>query len=496
MVSLTAGSAPPRVWPEKTWLAQNGSQVSFTSCDTFECLYHGPRGPGKTTGLILDFLQHVGQGYGPAWRGVVFRRSYPELADLRVKIAEACRKVRKSARWITGENKWLFRDGAELLLRFMARPGDYRLRYLLDGGGFGDFTAEFEHRVIGQSAAPPDVPNLFFENGRLLWDYPNAPPDLAGFRIRSHAGDNRAWASALEVNPAGLVAAPPFDISKFGGGTRTFMVKAVDVAGNESVAPAVVVLGLGDVIRDNVVLTTDYHPAFPGTVTNGTVNAGVLEAAATGDHWLGDDGNVLWRGEDQNPVWDTQFLAMVYEAAYTPRGPARLSLDLTIAALDGWSLEVAEALVGALWEGEDMNPLWSGVDAGAWWAATPGAFFAWPGELQLLRREYRLRLTTFQGTRQARLQALSAVLDVPDVLEDLSDVALGAGGTRLPITKDFTAITGVRLTQQDDGGAAVRLVLKDRDAVLGPLVQGENSAGAGTAANVDAQVQGYNFETM
>ncbi|MDH3474481.1 MAG: hypothetical protein OEM59_12380, partial [Rhodospirillales bacterium] len=75
-----------------------GSQVSFVNCPTFECLYHGTRGPGKTTGLIQDFLQDVGRGHGPAWRGVLLRRSYPELEDVRVKIEEWCRRLRQSAR--------------------------------------------------------------------------------------------------------------------------------------------------------------------------------------------------------------------------------------------------------------------------------------------------------------------------------------------------------------------------------------------------------------
>ena len=124
-MKLAAGRAAGPVWRESEFLPQNGSQFLFLRSPVFECLYHGTRGPGKTTGLILDFLQEVGKGYGAAWRGVLFRRSYPELEDVRVKTGEWCRKIRQSARWIAGENKFVFRDGAELLLRFMARPGDY-----------------------------------------------------------------------------------------------------------------------------------------------------------------------------------------------------------------------------------------------------------------------------------------------------------------------------------------------------------------------------------
>lgn len=48
-----------------------------------EVLFEGPRGTGKTTRLFQDFVEHVGQGWGSAWRGVLFRRKYPELLDFR-----------------------------------------------------------------------------------------------------------------------------------------------------------------------------------------------------------------------------------------------------------------------------------------------------------------------------------------------------------------------------------------------------------------------------
>ena len=45
------------------WAPQPGSQESFLSCPVYEVLYEGTRGPGKTDALLMDFLQHVGQGY-------------------------------------------------------------------------------------------------------------------------------------------------------------------------------------------------------------------------------------------------------------------------------------------------------------------------------------------------------------------------------------------------------------------------------------------------
>lgn len=74
---------------ETVWAAQQGSQEAFLACPTQEVLYSGTRGPGKTDALLMDYGQHVGQGYGANWVGVLFRHTHPELRDV----------IEKSKRW-------------------------------------------------------------------------------------------------------------------------------------------------------------------------------------------------------------------------------------------------------------------------------------------------------------------------------------------------------------------------------------------------------------
>ena len=51
------------------------------------------------------------------------------------------------------------------------------------------------------------------------------------------------------------------------------MVKAVDTTGNESINTAIAVVGLGDVIEQNLIQTSDYRAlGFPGTIINGAVD--------------------------------------------------------------------------------------------------------------------------------------------------------------------------------------------------------------------------------
>ena len=121
---------PPRYVDGRlvVWSPQPGSQEEFLSCPLFEALYHGTRGPGKTDGLLMDFAQHVGQGHGAAWRGVLFRQTYPQLADVVAKSQRWFRQIFPSARFVHSGSSgmsWHFETGEALLFRQMRSPEDY-----------------------------------------------------------------------------------------------------------------------------------------------------------------------------------------------------------------------------------------------------------------------------------------------------------------------------------------------------------------------------------
>ena len=107
------------------WQPNPGSQTMFMQCPVFECLYEGTRGPGKSESLIMDFCQHVGQGFGSGWRGVIFRRSYPELDELRDRSGKLIHKIFPRAKYNAGNNTWFFPDGEQLKFRYVMRDSDY-----------------------------------------------------------------------------------------------------------------------------------------------------------------------------------------------------------------------------------------------------------------------------------------------------------------------------------------------------------------------------------
>jgi hypothetical protein len=107
------------------WAPHAGSQTIFLGCPIWECLYEGTRGPGKTVALLADYAQHVGQGFGAKWRGVLFRKTYPQLADVVAKSKALFRVIFPTARFNESTYTWRFEDGEELLLRPMERADDY-----------------------------------------------------------------------------------------------------------------------------------------------------------------------------------------------------------------------------------------------------------------------------------------------------------------------------------------------------------------------------------
>lgn len=109
----------------KVWAPHAGSQTLFLACPVFECLLEGTRGGGKTAALLMSFAQYVGVGFGQAWRGVLFRETYPQLADVAAKSKAWFRLFWPAARFNESSYTWKFPDGEELLLRSGIKEDDY-----------------------------------------------------------------------------------------------------------------------------------------------------------------------------------------------------------------------------------------------------------------------------------------------------------------------------------------------------------------------------------
>jgi hypothetical protein len=108
------------------WEPQPGSQVKFLSATPiFEVLYEGTRGGGKTDCLIMSFCNHVGQGHGAAWKGILFRQTYKQLGDVISKTKKWIWQIWPQAKFNASENYWEWPGGERLLLRQFMKEDDY-----------------------------------------------------------------------------------------------------------------------------------------------------------------------------------------------------------------------------------------------------------------------------------------------------------------------------------------------------------------------------------
>lgn len=111
---------------EVIWKPLPGAQDVFLKSVYKEVLLTGNRGGGKTSALIVDFVQEVGKGFGASWRGVIFRRTYKELDDIIAKSKELIpRAFGGDATFNEQKTEWRFPTGEVLMFRVFEKPDDY-----------------------------------------------------------------------------------------------------------------------------------------------------------------------------------------------------------------------------------------------------------------------------------------------------------------------------------------------------------------------------------
>lgn len=348
------------------------------------------------------------------------------------------------------------------------------------------------HTVVGDAFDPADVSAFSIDGDVLRWTGSGSPVK-AGFALRYHHGDYRSWGDAAPLY-SGLVTESPYTMSPRPAGPLTIMIKEVATSGRESANAAVIVTDLGDAPVANVLAIEDFHAAgYVGTITNGTVSGGNLEADTTTTFYGADDGAPIYGPDDAAALFAaTGYAEMTYETPeFTPAQVltgSTMTLDHTIAG-QPFFVDYRATGPGPFYTGFDANPLFDD-DAAPLFDAVPD-WSPWPGAVTVISQPYQFRARTAQGGTQGVISAFAAVIDAPDIEEIFNDLAISAGGTRLPITKPFTVISNVQLTLESDGGTAVGAKYLDKDATLGPLINCTNSANAAVAGVVDARIKGY-----
>lgn len=357
-------------------------------------------------------------------------------------------------------------------------------------GGESSYTSAPTASLVVSQVNPQDVPTLVLEGDRLRWNYTNPPRDLAGFLVRFRPGTSKSWESATPAHD-NILSTTDLQIFRRSG-IQTFLVKAVDKFGNESLTAKSLTVSFDDAETENIILTENHRTlGWPGTVSGGVLVGGDLKASASAVMWTTETAP-MWSGDANQLMWTAAYGVMTYEFTIQPTADQLDAMLKLIITMQGeWSIDYQADSSALMWNATTTAPMWSGNAGLAMWD-DPGGYTQWPGQVDHLRRQpYKIRITGHAGPAQAVLQQLSVVFDVPDLVFTLEDVPISAAGTRLSLGQPLRQIVSVRLAIQDDGGSAAYPKVLDKDPAAGPLVKLFNSSNVATTGLVDAVVHGY-----
>lgn len=339
---------------------------------------------------------------------------------------------------------------------------------------------------------PPNVTSFVFDGAsKFTWSAVDLPRNLlAGYRIKFQYGNNQSAADAVALN-SDVITDSPYTAGIVPQGPITFMIWAVDIFGNESAAPAVIVTQLGDAVTANVLQAVDYKAAgWPGTITG---SAGVSGGNIVATNGAGAFGGVLtsaFSGVASAAAFAASYAGIGYSTPpFVPSSAGRLTLLHTVVA-EQYQVNYRPSNPAPAFLNTGLEAAFAQMGTDAAFAAPP-AWLVWPGAIEASTQPYEFEVICGIGGVQQQITRLLAQVDVPDINLRLANVAISAGGTRLAAAIGrFTAITNINLTLQSDG-TVLDAQYTDKSVALGPRVICLDKNVTQVAGTVDALIQGY-----
>jgi hypothetical protein len=332
--------------------------------------------------------------------------------------------------------------------------------------------------IVGGTALPSDVEdfacNIVGQDAHLSWkQIPDL--DLAYYAIRySTLTTNATWINSVTLvekvaRPATSVTVP----ARVG----SYLIKAVDKAGNLSINEAIISTSLLAVGNFNAVTTQTESPTFTGTKSNLTLSGGELRLTS-----LASEGIYLFSAPiDLGGTYTSRVTATITQYAEDPtdlfdsgRGFALFddatgSFDGNAPAFTNSHLEIATSADNITY--------------------TSFRNFV-VGDYTARYYKFRMRLTSLDGVSTPVITALSVTVDMPDRIFSGNDITSGTGTYSVTFTLPFySANYAVGITAQ--GMATGDYFLLTSKSTTGFNVAFKNSSGTGISKSFDYICKGF-----
>lgn len=496
---LTCVDAAPAVFD-----AASGTIPEFASHVSLPTLYRRPPAP-VITGIQSGDEAIVRNADGSIQSRIIIALSPPENAAALGILATI--RPSGTARFATAE---IAQATPHCVILTGVEEGgtyDIGLAYTAAGDILSPTSLISGHFVVGASGPPSDVAaiNLIARGNALLLSWEAVPDiDLSHYHLRftpALAGGN--WGSAIDV----IERIPPSATSvSLPASVGTYLIKAVDAGGRESINAVAAVATVDSLSGLNNIAVLDEHPDFLGSLDSVVPVGSVLQLA-------GSDSIDDWADLDAVPNTDMGLNGITAEGIY----------DLwQVYDLGGVFTLTAQALIDATgldinttsdeWQDTDTVENWDGaVDAGKWSAQLEiavtnddpfGIAPVWGQWMPFIIGDYtarglrfRLRLRSLASGITPAVTGLSVRLDMADRIFGKGGVACPSGGLGVTYDNAFYDVPGnpaVAINPRNMASGDYYAL-----TAIGPggfTIRFYNSAGTGIARTFDYVATGFGFE--
>jgi hypothetical protein len=311
---------------------------------------------------------------------------------------------------------------------------------------------------------------------------------IAGYVLRYQYGVNTDWNTALPLS-GGLVTDTNFFAAALSGIQTTVMVKAVDTVGHESPNSASTQVNSTDSLVPNVIEVIDFKAGgWLGTRTNCSIVGGNLVANIL-DSFYGENEQSFY-GLAAESLYDSAISqAMVYTTEETFIGSALANsfAVLNWTALGNNPVVEYRQIYSTPFYGSDGDSKY-GVDDNASFYGENNDFLPMPSSIFMQNGVYQFRISLGTGVI-GEVSEFNLSIDVPDIVEVVNNHVVNGGA--IPYSRNFTAITNVQATLQQNALGVVTIRV-DKSVPLAPTITGYNSSQIATSgALADIVLQGY-----